>query len=86
MTLPCDVARQLQWQLRELTVDDSSCASFASGNIESIADSTVQRWQFGVDMILSMLQERFGFDFYDQRKFSDIDLFSYCYSDPDAVR
>jgi hypothetical protein len=51
MTLPYSVAHQLQWQLRELSVDDSSCAGFASGNIEDIPDNTVHRWQFGVDMI-----------------------------------
>lgn len=75
MTLPCDVAHQLQWQLRELTVDDSSCASFASGNIESIADSTVQRWQFGVDMIYRCFRSDLALILYDQRKFSDIDSF-----------
>jgi hypothetical protein len=51
MKLPFSVAYQLQWQLRELLDDDSSCASFSAGNIDNIPDNTIHRWQYGVDMI-----------------------------------
>jgi hypothetical protein len=75
MTLPYSVAHQLQWQLRELSVDDSSCASFASGNIEDIPDNTVHRWQFGVDMIYRCFRSDLALVLYDQRKFGDINSF-----------
>jgi hypothetical protein len=39
-----------------MAVDDGSCAYFISGNIASIENYTLARWQFGLDMIYRCLK------------------------------
>src|ERR1700677_5157384 len=51
MTIPNDIARWLQGNLRTLAEDDSSCAYFLSGNVTSAPYHTISRWQLAVDMI-----------------------------------
>jgi len=53
---PNDVQSWLQRQLRTMAVDDSSCAYFISGNIASNENYTLERWQFGLDMIYRCLK------------------------------
>jgi hypothetical protein len=55
---PGDVEQWLQRQLRMMAVDDGSCAYFISGNIASIDDYTLERWQFGVDMIYRCIRSK----------------------------
>jgi len=53
---PDDVESWLQRQLRTMAVDDGSCAYFISGNIATIENYTLERWQFGLDMIYRCLK------------------------------
>ena len=51
MTFPIDVAEWLQFTLRDLAVDYTTCGGVISGNIKDFPDNTNARWQFGLDMI-----------------------------------
>jgi hypothetical protein len=51
MNLPIDVAEWLQFTLRDLAIDYTTCGGVISGNIKEFPDHTNARWQFGVDMI-----------------------------------
>ncbi|HZZ63845.1 MAG TPA: hypothetical protein VFE63_22220 [Roseiarcus sp.] len=51
MLMPVDVALWLQKNLSLLCEEDLSLAYFSSGNIESIPDRTVKRWQLSVDAL-----------------------------------
>lgn len=55
MTIPDDTAGWLQRHLSILCEDDLSIAHFASGNIDSVPDRTLSRWQLSVDMIYRAL-------------------------------
>jgi hypothetical protein len=56
MNIPNDVALWLQAKLRELAVDDSTCAGVSSGNIDGIEDCTLRRWQFEVDVLYRLIK------------------------------
>jgi hypothetical protein len=51
MDIPNDIAHWLQKNLRTLAEEDSSCAYFLSGNVNSAPDYTTSRWQLAVDTI-----------------------------------
>jgi hypothetical protein len=51
MDIPNDIGLWLQKNLRTLAEDDSSCAYFVSGNLNTIPNYTSSRWQLAVDMI-----------------------------------
>jgi hypothetical protein len=55
MTIPDDTAGWLQGHLSILCEDDLSIGHFASGNIDSVPDGTLSRWQLSVDMIYRAL-------------------------------
>ena len=55
MTIPEDIAGWLQRHLTILCEDDLSIGHFASGNIDSVPDGTVSRWQLSVDVIYRAL-------------------------------
>jgi hypothetical protein len=51
MTIPDDIAGWLQRHLTTLCEDDLSIGHFASGNIDTVPDGTLSRWQLSVDTI-----------------------------------
>ena len=55
MTIPEDIARWLQRHFSILCEDDLSIGHFASGNIETVPDGTLSRWQLSVDTIYRAL-------------------------------
>ena len=55
MMIPKDIGGWLQRHLSILCEDDLSIGHFASGNIDSVPDRTLSRWQLSVDMIYRSL-------------------------------
>ena len=55
MTIPEDIAGWLQRHLTILCEEDLSIGHFASGNIDSVPDGTLSRWQLSVDVIYRAL-------------------------------
>jgi hypothetical protein len=56
MTIPKDIAGWLQRHLTTLCEADLSIGHFASGNIDSVPDGALSRWQLSVDAIYRALK------------------------------
>jgi hypothetical protein len=58
MNIPNDIALWLQSNLRTLAEDDSSCAYFLSGNVNTVPYHTRPRWQLAVGMIYRCVRSK----------------------------
>ncbi|MGC2787935.1 MAG: hypothetical protein WA397_29710 [Roseiarcus sp.] len=90
MTIPEDIAGWLQRHLTTLCEDDLSIGHFASGNIDSVPDGTLSRWQLSVDVIYRALTCKLiavykYIDCSNETSFFDVIRSRSPYGDPGAV-